>query len=292
MVDFIGDRVKEAIKGADLTQKQVALAINVSPQSVTKWIKDGKISRENVIALSKATGYTYTWLSTGQGPRLHYHANSLYHLLAQSDLTHTALMQMLDIQPRTLVQQAIECEQDELPALVDQVVQIAGFDEDILRRSIFQMGVDEMPNIRAEYSDDNVYSGPIPLAGVLESDNDTGTYTLKEMNRGHVNARLPDASAYCLVIRGDSLSPSINNGWLIAIEPHAEPQPGEYVLVKTSSGQFMICELLYQRRDEISICCINNYNKRRFISTNEVDYIRQVGMILPPSKLVDDTLNR
>jgi phage repressor protein C with HTH and peptisase S24 domain len=287
MVDFIGERVKEAIQGADLTQKQTALAIGVSQQSITKWIKEGKITRDNVLALSKVTGFTYTWLSTGQGPKLHYHANSLYHLLAESSTTHTQLIEKLNIAPKTLVQLAVECDQNQLPGFIDKVVAVAGFDEDILRRSLRQMGVDEMPDIRAELASGG-YSGYIPLAGSLEGNGSTGSYSLTESEQGHVDALVSDASAYCLVIRGNKLSPSINNGWLVTIEPHSEPQSGEYILVRDNAGYFIICELLYQRRDEISVCCINDYNNRRFIPTEEIDYIRQIGMILPPSKLIND----
>ena len=77
MSEPIGIRVKSAILGAGLTQKQIAAAIGVSQQSVTKWIKDGKICRENMLLLSRVTGYTFNWLSTGSGMQRRHHANTL-----------------------------------------------------------------------------------------------------------------------------------------------------------------------------------------------------------------------
>jgi len=99
MSEPIGIRVKSAILGAGLTQKQIAAAIGVSQQSVTKWIKDGKICRENMLLLSRVTGYTFNWLSTGSGMQRRHHANTLYRLLAESGITHSMIIEKLNIAP-------------------------------------------------------------------------------------------------------------------------------------------------------------------------------------------------
>lgn len=49
------------------TQRKVALALDVTPQSVGKWLRTGSIEVENLHALSKLTGYSFEWLAVGEG---------------------------------------------------------------------------------------------------------------------------------------------------------------------------------------------------------------------------------
>lgn len=64
-----GLRILEAIKGSDNTQRSAAIALGVTPQAVTKWIKKGSISREHLYGLSKLTDYTVEYIDMGRGSK-------------------------------------------------------------------------------------------------------------------------------------------------------------------------------------------------------------------------------
>lgn len=63
---LLGNRIRRAIRDAGTTQAEVARALNVSPQSVGQWVKNGLISRSNLYALSNLLDVSAHWLLTGE----------------------------------------------------------------------------------------------------------------------------------------------------------------------------------------------------------------------------------
>ena len=51
-----GKRIQTAIQNSGKTQREIADLIGVAPQSITKWIKTGKIYIDNLQALAEVTG--------------------------------------------------------------------------------------------------------------------------------------------------------------------------------------------------------------------------------------------
>ncbi|MTI13807.1 helix-turn-helix domain-containing protein [Sansalvadorimonas verongulae] len=61
----LADRIAEAICSSDRSQRQIAIEIGVPPQTITKWIRSGSISKHNVSKLAEATSVNTYWLLTG-----------------------------------------------------------------------------------------------------------------------------------------------------------------------------------------------------------------------------------
>lgn len=281
MTDETGARVRHAIKSAGLTQKQVAEAIGVTPQSVNKWIKEGKISRDHLMDLSTATGSTFTWLATGEGAQLHQVAETFFRNMAESGVVHAQVMDDLGIAPRTLIQWVGEATPEEIPEVIDRLVDALHASPEFVRRVLQQTAREKAARAKAQLG--GVESGwHTSIAGALHL-GDSHWHEFVETESGLVDVRTSDPTAYALSVKGDQLAPAICNGWLILVEPGKEPQPGEYGLIRNKDGMFMVCELLYQRRDEISVSSITQFQDRISVPRSEIEYVRQIGAILPPS---------
>ncbi|EPR9225498.1 TPA: LexA family transcriptional regulator [Citrobacter freundii] len=63
----ISERIKHILVTEGLKQKELALALNASPQTVNNWIKRDSISREAAQQLHEKYGYSIDWLLTGSG---------------------------------------------------------------------------------------------------------------------------------------------------------------------------------------------------------------------------------
>ena len=79
MENEMKNRIGEAIDRGPAKAADIARFCKVTPQSVHKWRASGSISKENLQRLSEITGYRYTWLLTGKGPKTfeHDHSNVL-----------------------------------------------------------------------------------------------------------------------------------------------------------------------------------------------------------------------
>lgn len=64
-----GQRIAVAIRDSGRPKRRIAAECGVSPQAVTKWVKTGKIGRDNLQCLSQCTGCKYEWLNDGTGAR-------------------------------------------------------------------------------------------------------------------------------------------------------------------------------------------------------------------------------
>lgn len=60
------DRLKQAIKESNKSQKRIAEEIGITPQALNKWLKDGKASKENLAAFAEATGKSFSWIFLGE----------------------------------------------------------------------------------------------------------------------------------------------------------------------------------------------------------------------------------
>ena len=104
---------------------------------------------------------------------------------------------------------------------------------------------------------------------------------------GHIDVATGDPNAYGLRMRGNSMFPSIRDGWYVLIEPNARPAVGEYVLVKLRNGQKMVKELLIQRPDSIEVMSVNG-SHRHVYYREELESIQAVAAVVPPSKWKPD----
>lgn len=58
-------RIGLAIIASGKSQRQIALAIDVTPQALGKWLKSGNVSRDKLVAFSNETNVDFEWLSLG-----------------------------------------------------------------------------------------------------------------------------------------------------------------------------------------------------------------------------------
>lgn len=126
----------------------------------------------------------------------------------------------------------------------------------------------------------------VPIVGSAMLGQD-GYFVEEEHPPGYGDGFVPhpaaDPNAYSLRVVGESMAPAILSGWLIVVEPNASPVVGEYVHVLTKTGQHMIKKLLSLKREAVALVSVNGGG----IQTHhmaELEYVRYVGGIYPPSK--------
>lgn len=68
-LSILGARIKERLKDLGKTQGDLAEALELSDNAVSKWVKSGKISRENAVRAAEFLRTTVDWL-TGKEDRL------------------------------------------------------------------------------------------------------------------------------------------------------------------------------------------------------------------------------
>lgn len=60
-----GDRIRQVILNSGKSQREIAELIGVAPQSITKWIKTGKIYIDNLESLASVTGADMRYIASG-----------------------------------------------------------------------------------------------------------------------------------------------------------------------------------------------------------------------------------
>jgi phage repressor protein C with HTH and peptisase S24 domain len=101
-----------------------------------------------------------------------------------------------------------------------------------------------------------------------------------------------DPSAYALRVRGDSMQPRIRPGEIIVVEPNAAVNPGDDVLVKTTSGRKMVKQLLLRRAGEVTLGSINQAHRQTTLAATEVEFIHFVAGIVPRNAYVKELNER
>lgn len=64
-VSKLGARIKHLLTVRGWTQAELAAKLKVTPQAITKWVKTGVISRENLLKMSRIFNVTSEWLMSG-----------------------------------------------------------------------------------------------------------------------------------------------------------------------------------------------------------------------------------
>lgn len=65
--DHLASRLQMVMAVTEVTATQVAADLDVSVSAVTKWVRTGRIARENLITFSFQYGIDLVWLMTGTG---------------------------------------------------------------------------------------------------------------------------------------------------------------------------------------------------------------------------------
>ena len=125
-----------------------------------------------------------------------------------------------------------------------------------------------------------------PIVGNVQLDPD-GWWTKRDYppgeNDGFVHVPPGDPEVYALRVRGDSMAPTIRNGWLAVVEPNSETHPGEFVLVCTCGGRCSFKELRYERDNEYTFGSINENHPAITLQKSDITRLHPVFLIAPPS---------
>lgn len=129
----------------------------------------------------------------------------------------------------------------------------------------------------------------IPVVGTAKMGLD-GYYeelsTIPGAGDGHVLAHSDDQQAYALRVKGESMFPAIRHGWYVVVEPNANYENADIVLIKLANGQKMVKSLLAIKQDSLIIESVNG-GERQSIDFSELDQhrgIQAVAAILPSHK--------
>ena len=127
----------------------------------------------------------------------------------------------------------------------------------------------------------------LPIVGIAQLGPDGnwhGKFNDSEKADGFCEYATRDPDAYCLRVKGDSMSPTIRSGWLVVVEPNSQLVSGCYVVACTTQGECMVKEYLYERNSEVTLASINETYGRITLDRAEFERLHVVGAIVPPHK--------
>jgi SOS-response transcriptional repressor LexA len=127
----------------------------------------------------------------------------------------------------------------------------------------------------------------LPVVGIAQLGPDghwLGEFSDPSSSEGFCEYATRDPDAYCLRVKGDSMSPTIRSGWLVVVEPNSAVTAGAYVVACTLDGRCMVKEYLYERNSEVTLASINETYGRITLDRAEFERLHVVGAIVPPHK--------
>jgi len=115
------------------------------------------------------------------------------------------------------------------------------------------------------------------LVRLRDAENDIGVKFLE------FHAR--DPKAYALLVRGNGLRPRIKSGECIVVEPDGSPVPGDDVMLRLVSGEYMLMQLLYARDGEFTLGNLNEKGPTALVFDYDIVSIELVSAIVRNSTL-------
>lgn len=133
----------------------------------------------------------------------------------------------------------------------------------------------------------------VPIIGFVIATPDTDGF-FEDMGHpaGAGEAYVPwpttDPNAYALRVRGDSMQPRMRPGEILVVEPNAQAQPGDDVVVRTKNGRKMVKQLLLRKAGSITLGSINQAHQQTTIPLEEIESVHLVGAIVPRNAYVKE----
>lgn len=94
-----------------------------------------------------------------------------------------------------------------------------------------------------------------------------------------------DPHAYILRVEGDSMSPRINEGDYVLVEPSTEAQPGDIIVTKLNSGEVMLKYFRADYGEEIMLESHNHGFTAKTIRKTDIVFIHAISGILLRRKI-------
>lgn len=95
-----------------------------------------------------------------------------------------------------------------------------------------------------------------------------------------------DPHAYLLRVEGDRMSPRINEGDYVLVEPSTLSQPGDIVVARLTSGEVMLKYFRADHGDEIILESQNPGLTLKTVQKADIDFIHQVSGTLYRRKII------
>lgn len=247
-----GKRLRAARKHAGLTQQALSAATGIPQSTISTAERVGHGSSETTV-YARECGVDAHWLATGDGEMI----PSITTSKVKFSLGSQAAQGDLSIPARNTLAN------DNSANIDDKLIHAGGVGRG---RLVPVVGM-------ARLGDNGFYEEISSMSGAGD---------------GMVEAYSNDPHAYALRVRGDSMFPSIRDGWYVIVEPGSAAAPGDYVLIKLKTGQKMVKELIMLRPDGITVVSVNG-DARKTIEADEIDPhfgIQSVSAIVSPKKWI------
>ena len=130
-------------------------------------------------------------------------------------------------------------------------------------------------------------SGRIPIVGEAQL-GDGGYYAEFERSpapEGYLPIPSRDPDAFAVRCRGTSMTPRIQPGEYVIVEPSIEATPGDEVLVEAIDGRVMVKRYLYKKAGNVYLGSVNESHPNIVLSLDNIRRISPVLAIVQP-KLV------
>lgn len=129
----------------------------------------------------------------------------------------------------------------------------------------------------------------IPVVGTAQL-GDNGHFVELEYPPGHgdgyIDLPTRDPNAYAVRCRGDSMSPRIQHGEYVVVEPGTEVKSGDEVLVKATDGRVMVKKFLYRRDGRVHLVSVNEAHPSIAIDESMVESMHYVAATAKSSRYV------
>lgn len=152
------------------------------------------------------------------------------------------------------------------------------------------------PGVAVRYNDefrpkDIVGNKLIPVVGMAQL-GDNGHWSDLEYPVGHGNGYVDfpsrDKGAYALKCEGDSMSPRIEAGEFVIVEPNTMIKPGKNVMLRSKDGRVMVKKFLYKAAGRTYLISINKAHPPMSFADDEIEKMHFIRAIVDSDSWVPD----
>ncbi|MFL9943691.1 S24 family peptidase [Paraburkholderia graminis] len=152
------------------------------------------------------------------------------------------------------------------------------------------------PGIAVRYNDefrprDVVGNKLIPVVGMAQL-GDNGHWSDLEYPVGHgagyVDFPSRDKNAYALQCEGDSMSPRIEAGEFVIVEPNTPVKPGKNVMLRSKDGRVMVKKFLYNAAGRTYLVSINKAHPPISFADDEIEKMHFIRAIVDGDSWIPD----
>ena len=155
------------------------------------------------------------------------------------------------------------------------------------------------PGVAVRYNDEfrprDVVGNKLILVVGMAQLGDDGHWSDLEYPVGHGNGYVDfpsrDTGAYALKCEGDSMSPRIEAGEFVIVEPNTPVKPGKNVMLRSKDGRVMVKKFLYNAAGRTYLISINKAHPPISFNDDEIEKMHFIRAIVDADSWVPDIPN-